>query len=304
MMSGEYLKMTLTIGLICSFTIIGKTQCVVGNCENGYSIFKLENGDMYTGNWVNGTREGYGRYDWANGAFYVGEFKFNGFHGLGSYYAPDGSIATGVFEDNIYQGPDSLTVLTMPALAPDMINWQQWKLEDEEAKIAAKKELKSVEFTAMVLRSITEFPFDFSGIKTAARPKILERETGWFSSLTTKESVEAGIGAVSQSRKALYYNILYAGSDSLSAVKKYNSYVAALKTLKIPCCSTVSDTYDFSGPNYSSKSTSWLTLAVNDGFEESIYGDMVLELSLNTMLGANGWQITYKIYHLSEIQNE
>jgi len=29
-----------------------------------------------------------------------------------------------------------------------------------------------------------------------------------------------------------------------------------------------------------------------------------MELSLNTMLGANGWQITYKIYHLSEMQNE
>ncbi|MBK9503987.1 MAG: hypothetical protein IPO03_01015 [Bacteroidetes bacterium] len=52
--------------------------------ENGYSVFKLENGDMYTGQWVNGTREGYGRYDWANGAFYVGDFKYNGFHGLGT----------------------------------------------------------------------------------------------------------------------------------------------------------------------------------------------------------------------------
>lgn len=51
------------------FAKSSSAQCIVGNCENGYSVFKLENGDMYTGNWENGARHGYGRYDWANGAF-------------------------------------------------------------------------------------------------------------------------------------------------------------------------------------------------------------------------------------------
>lgn len=297
-------KRILSVLVIVAFSWQAQAQCVVGNCENGYSVFKLDNGDMYTGQWVNGTREGYGRYDWASGAFYVGDFKYNGFHGLGTYYAPDGSVASGVFEDNVFQGADTNLVLPTPIAAPDILIWDEWIQADLTAKSAAAKGTKPVEFGAMVMRAINEFPTDFANIKTVARPKILARETGWYSNLVTKESVEAGVGATSASRKALYYNILYTGSDSLAAIKKYNNYVDVVKGLTIPCCSLIADTYDFSGPNYSSKTTSWLTLSVNGGFEESVYSDMVMELSLNTMLGANGWQITYKIYHLSEMQNE
>lgn len=152
----------------------------------------------------------------------------------------------------------------------------------------------------LVNKVITDFATDFKTLQTAQRPILIERQAGWHSNLMTKNSLEAGVVPADSTRKAAYYNILYLGTDSLEARKLYNDYVNVIKNLKISCCTTLSDTYKFSGPTYSSDITTWLPLTFNEGFSEEIYSDMVMEIALNTALGAEGWQITYKIYHINK----
>lgn len=294
-----YLVFIILLSLIL-FTKSSSAQCIVGNCENGYSVFKLENGDMYTGNWENGARHGYGRYDWANGAFYVGEFKFNGLHGKGAFYTADGGQIVGVFEDNLFQGPDTTAKIAAIVAAPDVLTWEKWVIKDNEAKMQALQSPNRVEFGILVNKVITDFATDFKTLQTAQRPILIERQAGWYSNLMAKNSLEAGVVPADSTRKAAYYNILYLGTDSLEARKLYNDYVNVIKNLKISCCTTLSDTYKFSGPTYSSDITTWLPLTFNEGFSEEIYSDMVMEIALNTALGAEGWQITYKIYHINK----
>ena len=291
-------RIVFFIALSLITTTISKAQCVVGDCENGFGIFKLENGDMYTGDWENGTRDGYGRYDWANGAFYVGDFKFNGFHGKGAFYGADGAVASGIFQDNLFQGPDTSVVAPEFVAPPDMVVWEQWLAADNEAKLAAGN--GNLDLATLVLKVVADFPNNFTALRAVERPLLIERQSGWYASAKYKNSPEAGITA-SANNKSAYYNILNTRLDSAEARKKYNEYVQIIKTLKIPCCSNVSDTYNFAGKTYSSYTTSWLTLMVNEGYDETIYDDMVIEIALNTMIDSDAWQITFKVYHLSAV---
>ncbi|MCL1858309.1 MAG: hypothetical protein FWF92_03660 [Oscillospiraceae bacterium] len=54
----------------------------------GYHIQEYDNGDKYSGNFVNGVRSGQGTYEWANGTIYVGEFVNGNPSGKGEYIYP------------------------------------------------------------------------------------------------------------------------------------------------------------------------------------------------------------------------
>ncbi|MBK9457421.1 MAG: hypothetical protein IPO24_18460 [Bacteroidetes bacterium] len=82
-----------------------------------------------------------------------------------------------MFEDNVFQGADTTVVLPTPIAAPDVLIWDEWIKADLTAKSAAAKGTKPVEFGAMVLRAISEFPTDFANVKTVPRPKFwLEKQ--------------------------------------------------------------------------------------------------------------------------------
>ena len=55
---------------------------------NGYHTQKYNNGDEYSGNFVNGVRSGHGTYKWANGTVYIGEFVNGEPSGQGDYTYP------------------------------------------------------------------------------------------------------------------------------------------------------------------------------------------------------------------------
>ncbi len=86
--AGDLFRMAVLMGALNLYgTVPGAAQCYLGNCYNGWGTFVFENGDEYTGQWVNGVRTGLGVYDWADGSFYVGYFHDNQLNGLGIYIA-------------------------------------------------------------------------------------------------------------------------------------------------------------------------------------------------------------------------
>jgi uncharacterized protein (TIGR02145 family) len=80
------------------------SQCVEGDCNNGYGIYKWESGSKYEGNWVNGSRTGKGKYTWNDGSNYDGEFIMNKHWGYGRCEWQSGDIYEGNFLNNIMHG--------------------------------------------------------------------------------------------------------------------------------------------------------------------------------------------------------
>jgi hypothetical protein len=88
----------LSIFLLASYT--ASTQCISGDCTNGWGTYKWESGDSYTGQWIGGNRTGLGVYDWQNGAFYYGYFQNGKLEGKGLYLGLDSTQdQIGIFHD-------------------------------------------------------------------------------------------------------------------------------------------------------------------------------------------------------------
>ena len=78
---------TLLVGLLFLSINSADAQCISGDCKNGIGTWKWEkSGAVYTGQFLNGTRNGYGQYTFGNGDVYVGEWQNNERHGYGVYY--------------------------------------------------------------------------------------------------------------------------------------------------------------------------------------------------------------------------
>lgn len=60
-------------------------QCLQGNCENEWSRLKLENGQLYEGQFTSGAITGYGLMVYADQSVYEGFFKNGKRHGYGGY---------------------------------------------------------------------------------------------------------------------------------------------------------------------------------------------------------------------------
>lgn len=70
----------------------------------GTGTYTWENGDSYTGDWVDGVASGSGEYHWANGDIYSGEFSNGLPNGQGTATFLDGQTYTGTFVDCEYEG--------------------------------------------------------------------------------------------------------------------------------------------------------------------------------------------------------
>ena len=70
-------------------------ECLKGDCESGYGIFRFLNGkERYEGEWQNRRQFGQGRHFWASGKVaYEGEFRDGDPNGVGILHWPDGKIA-------------------------------------------------------------------------------------------------------------------------------------------------------------------------------------------------------------------
>lgn len=81
-----------------------KTECITGNCENGFGVYIWANGERYEGYWENSLRNGQGENYFANGDKFSGEFKDDLIHGYGTYTFKEGDTYTGLFNENIKEG--------------------------------------------------------------------------------------------------------------------------------------------------------------------------------------------------------
>jgi len=86
-----------------------QTGCLTGNCDNGWGIYKFDNGDTYEGHWENMAFDGYGIYKWSDGYSYSGQWKNDLRHGYAmtiynktqsfGYWDNDNSVSYSVSND-------------------------------------------------------------------------------------------------------------------------------------------------------------------------------------------------------------
>ena len=74
------------------------SECIEGDCINGYGTATWASGDKYVGEYKDGKEHGQGTYTWASGHKYVGEYKDGKRNGQGTFTATDGSIYKGIWE--------------------------------------------------------------------------------------------------------------------------------------------------------------------------------------------------------------
>ncbi|KAA3636424.1 MAG: peptidase C14 caspase catalytic subunit p20 [Bacteroidetes bacterium] len=113
----------LSLILLFTLNLNAQSECVQGNCYNGYGtcvfpsgakyigdfkngklhgkgIFYFSDGNKYLGNWVNQYREGKGRMIFKSGDEYFGEFKKNKFSGEGVMIYANGNRYEGTWTEN------------------------------------------------------------------------------------------------------------------------------------------------------------------------------------------------------------
>lgn len=120
-----------TIFIACLFLISSVTlfsQCLTGGCQNGYGIFKIENGDIYYGYFSNGRFEGIGIYEGVNGDVFQGEFKQGVFNGVGKYKWKNKASTVGSYTNGVAQG---VGVYMDQKGATACYNWNQGKVTSE-----------------------------------------------------------------------------------------------------------------------------------------------------------------------------
>ena len=71
------MRLLLSILVLIFITVSASfSNCIKGNCNNGFGVFLYENGAKYTGDFFNGKFSGSGFYTSPDGRSYKGEWKF------------------------------------------------------------------------------------------------------------------------------------------------------------------------------------------------------------------------------------
>lgn len=94
--------------LLVLFAFSGFARCIDGNCANGNGRAKLDNGDVYAGEWKQGLMHGQGQYTYKSGAVYSGSFKKGKLDGQGTMRYPDGAYYQGEWTNNRKHGEGKL----------------------------------------------------------------------------------------------------------------------------------------------------------------------------------------------------
>ena len=104
--------MKYIIALLTLVPALAFSECIQGDCYNGYGVYIYDTEDIYQGEFKNGDRHGQGTYRWldgeSNGDSYKGEWRNGTFHGQGSYTSQNGEIFNGKFENGTFQGISSI----------------------------------------------------------------------------------------------------------------------------------------------------------------------------------------------------
>ena len=71
---------------------------------NEYGIYRIDDGDVYEGDWRNGMSHGQGKYTWPDGDVYEGGWKDDKQHGHGKYTYASGEVYEGGWKDDNKHG--------------------------------------------------------------------------------------------------------------------------------------------------------------------------------------------------------
>lgn len=96
--------------------------CLQGDCQNGFGIYRFEEGDRYEGTFVQGQPEGHGIVTYQNGDRYEGEMQAGAFAGFGIYYEKSGAIFEGSWSAGEYLGNTRKHSADSPGTAPTREN--------------------------------------------------------------------------------------------------------------------------------------------------------------------------------------
>ncbi len=94
----------ISIALLCLAFNFAAAQCLVGDCQNGFSKYRFQNGAMYEGEMSYGKIHGLGTLKFANGDTYKGYWKMNKREGEGILNTVDGYSYVGTFSNNQLNG--------------------------------------------------------------------------------------------------------------------------------------------------------------------------------------------------------
>lgn len=97
-----YLILLLTLSGVNSYA----SNCLSGDCLNGYSIEVNDNGNRYLGEFKKGKKNGQGVYYYSNTIKYVGSWKDNVRQGEGRMYKNGKVTQSGLWKNNILSKPE------------------------------------------------------------------------------------------------------------------------------------------------------------------------------------------------------
>ncbi|MAO07620.1 MAG: hypothetical protein CL596_02785 [Alteromonas sp.] len=83
--------------------VSGNSDCVSGDCQNGWGKYQYENG-YYDGFWKNGKKDGYGMYKWDGLGKYIGNWENDTMNGYGVYIADNNDNIIGEYKNGQLNG--------------------------------------------------------------------------------------------------------------------------------------------------------------------------------------------------------
>ncbi len=83
---------------------LSHAQCLEGNCNNGFGVYKFQDGSMYRGNFSKGQFQGYGKIKYANGNVYEGDWNEDLKWGRGTMSFTNGDAYAGNFKEDKFWG--------------------------------------------------------------------------------------------------------------------------------------------------------------------------------------------------------
>lgn len=290
-----------------------QTGCISGDCSQGTGTFIWENGDSYSGAWINGSRTGYGIYSWSSGAYYKGEFKDNLLHGYGSYYDGSGNNMIGWFVENNYQGSEKPASFDANYSEDSHNSDEEMSTEDyfeeignmlAESDAIKQKALAAANyesFEQVMGKVIKDFPQNFANLKGYKDVSLFDLGDMYYSNLMIAGTDDAMLIQATLSDNLIWYNVVYADDDFTKAKAKYTSLINQFNAnVKPECCNLTYNKYeDYKTDSYESYGSYWVPLSIKDNFSDS-YSDMMVEIELTTSTSGPKYQVIARVTHLSD----
>ena len=85
------------------------SQCISGNCNNGFGIYVFQDKSRYEGEWKMDKKNGTGKYIFSDGAVYDGIFLNDKITGKGKLLTADGITYVGDFKEGSFNGNGNIT---------------------------------------------------------------------------------------------------------------------------------------------------------------------------------------------------